>query len=74
MKIDPPMWIAAVFECINVPVEFTSHKEVCDVNSWQNQNSFMEKLFVNKIIGKGYNTVKTFLIDNLNIEKEGYTK
>ena len=45
MKIDPPMWMAADFECMKVPVE-------C------NNNNFMEKLFVNKPVAIGYNLVK----------------
>ena len=32
MKIDPPIWIAADFECMNVPLESTSEN---GVSQWE---------------------------------------
>ena len=45
LKKKTPMWIAANFECLNVPIESTS------------ANEFMEKLFVDKLIAVEYITV-----------------
>ena len=60
MKIDPPMWIAADFECMNFLV-----------NDNDNDN---DKLFVNKPVAIGYNKVKNPDYDYLNLEKDGYIK
>ena len=40
LKINPPMLMAADFECMNVPVEI-------------NNNNFKDKLFVNKLVAIG---------------------
>ena len=40
MKIDPPMWIAADFECMNIPVN--------------NNDNVTDKLFVKKPVAIGY--------------------
>ena len=61
MKIDPPMWILADFECMNVPVE-------------SNNNNFNVELFVNKPVAMSYNLVKNPVYGNLNMEKDGYIK
>ena len=45
MKVDLPMWIAVVFKCMNIPLEFASGKD------------FMEKLFVNKSVAFSYKIV-----------------
>ena len=47
MKIDPPMWIAADFECMNFP------------NNDNDNDNATDKLFVNKPVAIGYNIVKT---------------
>ena len=51
MKINPSMWIAADFGCMNVPVKSSNH-------------NFMETLFVNKPIARGYIVVKNLDYDN----------
>ena len=61
MKIDPPMWIAADFECMNLPINNNDH----------DNNSVTDKLFVNKPVAIGYNIVKNPDYDNLNLEKDG---
>ena len=45
MKIDPPLWMAANFECMNAPIQ-------------SNNNIVMDKLFVNKPVAIGYKIVK----------------
>ena len=62
MKIDPPMWIAANFECVNLPINDN------------NNNNDNDKLFINKPVAIGYNIVKNPDYDNLNLEKDGYIK
>ena len=62
MKIDPPMWIAADFECMNFPTND-------NIN-----NGDTDKLFINKPVAIGYNIVKLSGYDNLNLEKDGYIK
>ena len=62
MKIDPPMWIAADFECMNIPINDNDNDNVTD------------KLFVSKPVEIGYNIVKNPDCDNLNLEKECYIK
>ena len=62
MKIDPPIWIAADFECMNIPI-----------NNNDNDN-VTYKFFVNKPVAIGYNIVKNPGYDNLNLEKDGYIK
>ena len=62
MKIDPPMWIAADFECMNIPIIDNDKDNVTD------------KLFVNKPVAIGYNIVKNPDYENLNLEKDGYIK
>ena len=62
MKIDPPMWIVADFECMNVPINDDDNDNVTD------------KLFVNKPVAIGYIIVKNPDYDDLNLEKDGYIK
>ena len=62
MKIDPPMWIAADFECKNISINDNDNDNVTD------------KLFVNKPVAMGYNIVKHPDYDNLNLEKDGHIK
>ena len=62
MKIDPPMWIADDFECMNKPIIDNDNDTVTDT------------LFVNKPVAIGYNIVKKPDYENLNFEKDGYIK
>ena len=62
MKIDPPRWMAADFEGMNVPF-----------NDNDNDNNHVtDKLFVNKPVAIGYIIVKNTDYENLNLEKVGY--
>ena len=72
MKIDPPMWIAADFECMNIPINNNKNDNV-NINDYDN-NGVTDKLFVNKPVAIGYNIVKNPEYDNLNLEKDGYIK
>ena len=45
MKKDPPMRMAAEVECLKVPLH-------------SKKSNFMDKLFVNKPVAIGYNTVQ----------------
>ena len=62
MKIDPPMWIAADFECMNIPIIDNDN------------NNVTVRLFVNKPVAIGYNIVKSPDYENLSMEKDGYIK
>ena len=62
MKIDQPMWIAADFEGMNIPIIDNYNDNVTD------------KLLVNKPVSIGYNIVKNPDYENLNLEKDGYIK
>ena len=62
MKIDPPMWIAADFECMNILINDDDNDHVTD------------KLFVSKPVATGYNIVKNPYYENLNLEKDAYIK
>ena len=64
MKIDPPMWIAADFEYMNIPI-----------NDIDNDNdNVTDQLFVNKPVAIGYNLVQSPDYENLNLEKDAYIK
>ena len=65
MKIDPPMWMSADFECMNVLDNGNDN-----VNANDNDHS-TDKLFVNKPVAIGCNIVKNPDYENLNLEKEG---
>ena len=80
MKIDPPMWIAADFECMNLPNN-DNNNNIDDDNNDDNvnvidhkNNGVTDKLFINKPVAIGYNIVKNSDYDNLNLEKDGYIK
>ena len=60
MKIDPPMWFAADFECMNIPIN--------------DNDNVTNKLFVNEPVPIGYIIVKNPDYENLNLEKDGYIK
>ena len=63
MKIDPPMWMAAGFECMNVLITDDDNVNV-------NSNDYVtDKLFVNKPVAIGYNIVKSPDYENLKLEK-----
>ena len=72
MKIDPPMWIAADFECMNIHIN-DNNADIVNVIDHDN-NGVTDKLFLNKPVAIGYNTVKNPDYDNLNSEKDGYIK
>ena len=80
MKIDPPMWIAADFECMNMPINDNNNNNVDDnnndnvnINNHDN-NGVTAKLFANKPVAIGYNIVKNPDDENLKLEKDGYIK
>ena len=53
MKIDPPMWIAADFECMNIPINNNNNNnDNVNVND-QDNNGVTDKLFVNKPVAIG---------------------
>ena len=88
MKIDPPMWIAADFECMNISIidndnvndnDNDDDKSKNDDNNNANVNDHVnkgvtDKLFVNKPVAIGYKIVKNPDYENLNLEKDGYIK
>ena len=74
MKIDPPMWIAADFECMNIPINDNNNTNDNHNNNDHDDDNVTDKLFVNKPVAIGYNIVKNPDYDNLNLEKDGYVK
>ena len=70
MKIDPPMWIAADFECMNFSINDNYNNNDYD----HDNNSVTDKLFVNKPAAIVYNILKNPDYDNLNLENDGYIK
>ena len=62
IKIDPPKWMAADFEGMNIPIIDNDNDNVTD------------KLFVIKPFAIGYNIVKNTEYENLSLEKDGYIK
>ena len=68
MKIDPPMCIAADFECMNIPINDNNNDDD------NNDDDVTDKLFINKPFAIGYIIVKNSEYDNLNLEKDGYIK
>ena len=74
MKIVPPMWIAADFESMNIPINNNKNNDD-NVNVIDhNNNGVTDKLFIDKPVAIGYNIVKNPDYDNLNLEKDGYIK
>ena len=82
MKRDPPIWIAADFECMNLPVNDNDNNND-NVNDHDNDNANVndhdskgvtDKLFINKPVAIGYIIVKKLYYENLNLEKDGYIK
>ena len=76
MKIDPPMWIAADFECMNLAINNNNNDDDNDNGDVidHDNNGVTDKLFVSKPVAIGYNIVKHSEYDNLNLEKDGYIK
>ena len=74
MKIDPQMWIAADFECMNLPINDNNNNNDNDNVNDHDNNGVTDKLFINKPVAIGYNIVKHADYDNLNLEKDGYIK
>ena len=72
MKIDPPMWIAADFECMNIPINDNNNDNNNDDDN--NNDGVTDKLFINKPLAIGYNIVKNTDYENLSLEKDGYIK
>ena len=62
MELDPPVWIAADFECMNLPIIDNDNNIVTD------------KLFVSKPVAIGYITVKNHDYENQKLDKDGYIK
>ena len=63
-KIDPAMWMAADFVCMNVLN-----------NDNDNDNDHVtNKLFVNKPVAIGYNIVEKFDYENLKLDRDGFVK
>ena len=78
MKIDPPMWVSADFECMSVLINDSdndndNNNDNDNVNDNDNDD-VTDKLFVNKPVGLGYNIVKNPEYDNLNLKKNGSIK
>ena len=72
MKIDPPMWVAADFECMKIPINNNNNNDD-NVNDHDN-NGVADKLLINKPVAIGYNIVQNPDYDNVNLEKDGYIK
>ena len=70
VKIDPPMWMAANFACMNVLINDNDD----DNDNVNDNNHVIDKLFVNKLVGIGFNIVKNPDYENLKLEKDGYIK
>ena len=77
-KVDPPMWIAADFECMNVPINDNNNNNDDD-NSNDNVNvndheniGVTDKLFVNKPVAIGYIIVKNLDYDNTILKKDDH--
>ena len=70
MKIDPPMWIAADFECKNIPINDNDNVNVND----HDNNGVTDNLFVNKPVAIGYKIVKNPDYENLSLGKYVYIK
>ena len=66
IKRDPPMCMAADFECMNVPIN--------DKDNDNDNGNVTETLFVSKPVGIGYNIVKNHDYEKINLEKVGYIK
>ena len=74
MKIDPPLWMAADFECMNVLIDDNDNDNDNDKVNVNDNDHVTDKLFVNKPVAIGYNIVKNRDYENLNLEKDGYIK
>ena len=72
MKTDPPKWIEADFEFLNVPVD--ELQVVSDADSLSHAGSTNEKFLVSKSVAIDYIIVKNPQYENLNLEKTGYEK
>ena len=66
MKTDPPMWMAADFECLKVLMNDNDNDNV----NVDDNDHVTDKLFVNEPVAIGYNVVKNTGYDNLNLEKD----
>ena len=64
MKTVAPMWMAADFECMNIPIN----------DNVNDDDQVTDELFVNKPVAIGYKIVKNSDYENLNLEKDGYIK
>ena len=73
MKINLPMWITANFECIDVPLESANENDSME-NGNKDRCRSANKMFVNKPVAVGYNSLKSSDHGNLNLGKEGYNK
>ena len=82
-KIDPPMRMAADFECMNVLINGNDNdndnnnddnNKDTDIVHVNDNDDVTDKLFVNKPIAISYNIIKNPDYDKLNLEKDGYIK
>ena len=64
MKIDPPMWMAADFECMNVLINDDDN----------DTDHITDRLFVSKPVAIGYKIVENLDYENLNSEEDGFIK
>ena len=68
VKLDTLMWMAADFECMNVPINDKNN------NNNGDNNGVTDKLFINEPVAIGNNIDKNPDYDNLKLEKDGYIK
>ena len=81
MKINPPKWSAPDFECMNVLINVNDKDNDIKIHDNNNDNANVndndgvtDKLFIHKPVAIGYFIVKNPNYDNLNLEKDDYSK
>ena len=65
MKIDPPMWIAADFEGMNMSAGNANCRQSIPAETNNDDfmdNLFINNLFINKPLAKGYNIIKKLIL------------
>ena len=71
LKIDPPMWMAADFECMNVLINDNDNDNENDNVNVNDNDHVTDRLFVNKSVAIGFIVVKKADYENLILEKDG---